>query len=187
MTAPAACCPSPPHPPRITIAPGMAVLDRQIAGFGEWRQALVQSIGTPGWSAGDWAPGTWPLAGWTADRPDDLGVMLLEFWAYVLDICAFYDARIAERAYLGTAGDASTLGEIVALIGYEPRPALAGPRFARPRSGPSRRRRSNWFRPPRSGRSAIAGNWRHSAPICLTACCACALARPPSAAQLSHC
>lgn len=65
------------------------------------------------------------LAGWTADREGDLGVMLLELWAYVLDVTSFYDARLAERAYLPTAHEADTVGEIVSLLGYEPRPALA--------------------------------------------------------------
>lgn len=65
------------------------------------------------------------LKGWTADREGDLGVMLLEMWAYVLDVLSFYDARLAERAYLGTAPEPDTVAEIVSLLGYEPRPALA--------------------------------------------------------------
>lgn len=65
------------------------------------------------------------LDGWTADREGDLGVMLLEMWAYVLDVTAFYDARLAERAFLSTAHEPDTIGEIVSLLGYEPRPALA--------------------------------------------------------------
>jgi predicted phage baseplate assembly protein len=54
----------------------------------------------------------------------DLGVMLLDFAAYVLAVTGFYDARIAERAYLAPAPDAATVQEIVALIGYVPRPAM---------------------------------------------------------------
>ena len=51
--------------------------------------------------------------------------MLLEFWAYILDVTGFYDARIAERSYLATAPDAETLARIVRLVGYRPRPAMA--------------------------------------------------------------
>jgi len=65
------------------------------------------------------------LDGWQADAPDDLGVMLLESWAYVLDVLSFYDARLAERAYLQTAHDERTLAEIASLIGFVPRPALS--------------------------------------------------------------
>ena len=31
-----------------------------------------------------------PLQDWRAREGDDLGVMLLEMWAYVLDVLAFY-------------------------------------------------------------------------------------------------
>lgn len=91
-----------------------ALTARQIAAFPQWRAALLAAINRDG-----------PLGGWTADRPGDLGVMLLEFWAYVLDVTAFYDARLAERAYLATAQEADIVGEVVALLGYTPRPALA--------------------------------------------------------------
>jgi hypothetical protein len=50
--------------------------------------------------------------------------MLLEAWAYVLDVAGFYDALIANRSYLPTADDDMLAREIVALTGYRPRPAL---------------------------------------------------------------
>lgn len=92
----------------------MSTLARQTATFAGWRAAMLGRIQEHP-----------ELKKWTADRDGDLGVMLLELWAYVLDVTSFYDARIAERAYLGTAHEADTLGELVALLGYEPRPALA--------------------------------------------------------------
>lgn len=112
---PPTCCPPPLHPPRTVIHPGSATLAaRQSAIFPQWRAAMLTAVG-----------GHDELSGWTADREGDLGVMLLEMWAYVLDVTSFYDARLAERAYLPTAHDADTLAEIVSLLGYEPRPALA--------------------------------------------------------------
>lgn len=112
---PPSCCPLPQHPPRIDIPPGMtSLVARQIAAFPQWREALLGAIDRNG-----------VLGGWTADRPGDLGVMLVEFWAYILDVTAFYDARIAERAFLLTASEPDVVGEIVALLGYVPRPALA--------------------------------------------------------------
>ncbi|WP_157112084.1 baseplate J/gp47 family protein [Nocardia beijingensis] len=94
----------------------MSRLARQIATFPQWRAAMLRSIRDPDHKE---------LAGWTADRAGDLGVMLLELWAYVLDVLSFYDARLAERAYLATAQETDTVAEIVSLLGYEPRPALA--------------------------------------------------------------
>ena len=112
---PPTCCPPGLHPPRTVIQPGQRTLDaRQAAIFPQWRAAMLAAIG-----------GHEDLAGWTADRDGDLGVMLLELWAYVLDVTSFYDARLAERAYLPTAHEADTVAEIVSLLGYEPRPALA--------------------------------------------------------------
>lgn len=108
------CCDPLPHPLRLAIPAGLDGLPRQIATFARWRAALLAGVG-----------GRAALVGWTADAEGDLGVMLLEFWAYVLDVTSFYDARIAERAYLATAHDPATAREIVALLGYVPRPALA--------------------------------------------------------------
>ncbi|MBK5305233.1 MAG: baseplate J/gp47 family protein [Frankiaceae bacterium] len=111
---PPTCCPPAAHPPRTVIQPGMSTLARQTATFPQWRAAMLAAIGRHE-----------ELDGWTADREGDLGVMLLELWAYVLDVTSFYDARLAERAYLPTAHEADTVAEIVSLLGYEPRPALA--------------------------------------------------------------
>jgi Baseplate J-like protein len=112
---PPSCCPPEAHPPRTVIQPGERTLPaRQAAIFPQWRAAMLAAIGEHG-----------ELTGWTADRDGDLGVMLLELWAYVLDVTSFYDARLAERAYLPTAHEAGTVAEIVSLLGYEPRPALA--------------------------------------------------------------
>lgn len=112
---PPTCCPPDLHPPRTVIHPGQSTLaGRQIAIFPQWRAAMLAAAGGRG-----------ELSGWTADREGDLGVVLLELWAYVLDVTSFYDARLAERAYLPTAHGADTVAEIVSLLGYEPRPALA--------------------------------------------------------------
>lgn len=110
---PAACCPPPPHPAPPVIPAGLSRLPRQTAGFPEYRRALLAAI--------DQHPA---LAGWTADSAHDLGVMLLEAWAYVLDVTGFYDASIADRSYLATVDDDVLAREIVALTGYRPRPAL---------------------------------------------------------------
>ncbi|HEX8511873.1 MAG TPA: hypothetical protein VF688_02060, partial [Allosphingosinicella sp.] len=107
------CCPVPAHPLLPDIRSGLSVVPRQLEGFPEYRRALLAAIRS------------YPaLAGWRADSEHDLGVMLLEAWAYVLDITAFYDQIIANRAYLGTAGEGAQMREILSLIGYVPRPAL---------------------------------------------------------------
>lgn len=110
---PKPCCPPPPYPQPPEIAAGLASLPRQTTAFAQHRQAMLHAIGAHP-----------ALAGWTADSAHDLGVMLIEAWAYVLDVTGFYDRLIAERSYLGTAVDDVIAAEIVALTGYRPRPAL---------------------------------------------------------------
>jgi hypothetical protein len=96
------------------IAAGLPALPRQTAGFPEFRRAMLHDI-----------PSFTPLPSWRAREGDDLGIMLLEMWAYVLDILGFYDERIANETYLRTAVLQPSLRKLVGLIGYQPRPALA--------------------------------------------------------------
>jgi predicted phage baseplate assembly protein len=107
------CCPVPPHPRLPEIRAGLSVLPRQLTGFPDYRRAMLAAV-----------PTKEALDGWTADGADDLGVMLIEAFAYVLDIAGFYDMLIAGRSYVGTALDDQVMREIVALIGYVPRPAM---------------------------------------------------------------
>jgi predicted phage baseplate assembly protein len=65
------------------------------------------------------------LAAWRARGTGDLGIMLLEMWAYVLDVIGFYDARIADESYLRTALLPLSAQRLVALLGYRPKPAAS--------------------------------------------------------------
>ena len=51
--------------------------------------------------------------------------MLLEMWAYVLDVTGFYDARIANESYLRSAALPLSAQRLVALLGYRPKPAVS--------------------------------------------------------------
>ena len=113
---PLPCCPCDLviHPPKPDIPAGLDGLPRQVVGFPEYRRAMLQQIAT--------YP---PLADWRAREGDDLGILLLEMWAYVLDVLGFYDERIANETYLRTADLRPSLRRLVELVGYLPRPALA--------------------------------------------------------------
>ena len=101
-------------PPAHKIPAGLARLPRQIATFPEFRAELLASI-----------PSHTPLANWRAREGEDFGIMLLEMWAYVCDCISFYDEVIADEAYLRTATQRASLGKLVGLLGYVPRPAIA--------------------------------------------------------------
>lgn len=67
-----------------------------------------------------------PFSGWKAavasDRVNDYQTMFVELWAYLADILTFYQERIANEAYLGTASLRESLLLLTSLIDYRPGP-----------------------------------------------------------------
>ena len=101
------------HPPPLSIGAGLIQLPRQIATFADFRRAMLNDIKTKA-----------ALARWSARQNDDLGVMLLEMWAYICDSVSFYDKVISQEEYLRTAIRRPSLRKLIALLGYIPRPAV---------------------------------------------------------------
>jgi predicted phage baseplate assembly protein len=58
-------------------------------------------------------------------RDDDPTIGLLDAWATVLDVLAFYQERIANEGYLRTGTESRSLLELARSIGYELRPGVA--------------------------------------------------------------
>jgi len=56
---------------------------------------------------------------------DDFTVAFLDATAMVLDVLAFYQERLANEAYLRTAGQSRSLTELSRLIGYQPSPGVS--------------------------------------------------------------
>jgi hypothetical protein len=94
----------------------------------------------PGLTAISYRPGVWAqfkasmladlsttptLAALKTRSDDDFTVALLDAWAVVCDILTFYQERIANEAYLRTATELLSVGELAKLIGYKLRPGLA--------------------------------------------------------------
>ncbi len=68
------------------------------------------------------------LPQWSDQSPNDLGVVLVELFAYMGDILHYYLDRIANESYLDTAVEPRSVIHLLRLIGYElrpPRPASA--------------------------------------------------------------
>ena len=101
-------------PPPLVIPAGMDALTRQLAAFPEWRAETLAAIGRET-----------VLDDWNAREPHDLGLMLVEFWAYVCDVISFYDGATASESYLRTALLRQSRRKLVGLLGYIPRPAVA--------------------------------------------------------------
>lgn len=94
----------------------------------------------PGLTAIGYRPGVWAqfkasmladlstiptLAALKTRSDDDFTIALLDAWAVVCDILTFYQERIANEAYLRTATELLSVGELAKLIGYKLRPGLA--------------------------------------------------------------
>ncbi len=62
------------------------------------------------------------LPEWTDHSPNDLGVVLLELFAYMGDVLLYYQDRIADESYLHTAVERRSIVNLLRLIGYELRP-----------------------------------------------------------------
>ncbi len=115
------------HPIPLNIGAGLDTLPRQIATFPEFRRAMLHSIKDQEIEIIDQnnvPVKLKPLTNWRARDKDDLGIMLLEMWAYICDSLSFYDQVLANETYIRTSFLRPNLRKLVALLGYIPRPAV---------------------------------------------------------------
>ena len=66
-----------------------------------------------------------PLAALTTRAHSDFSIALLDGWATVADLLSFYQERIANEGYLGTATERRSVLELARLAGYALRPGVA--------------------------------------------------------------
>ena len=91
----------------------MPAISYRVDDFTGFRRALLRPL--PGEQAiSDWRP-----------EPGDLGLQVLEWWAYLADVLSFYNQRYVNESYLGTATQSGNIANLVALLGYQPGPGLA--------------------------------------------------------------
>ncbi|KUJ69072.1 hypothetical protein ACZ90_14625 [Streptomyces albus subsp. albus] len=62
------------------------------------------------------------LPEWTDQSENDLGVLLIELFAYAADLTLYYQTRIAANLLPETADEPGTLLQLLRLLGYEPLP-----------------------------------------------------------------
>lgn len=100
-------------PDAVTNVPRLSQIAYRATDFTRIREALLQPL-----------DGELSLHGWHP-VDGDLGLQVLEWWAYLGDILTFYNDRIANEDYLRTVTMPQNLAGLVDLIGYQPRPAVA--------------------------------------------------------------
>jgi Baseplate J-like protein len=97
----------------VSNPPGLTQIAYRADDFAGLRQAMLRPLD------GEKAIGTWRPA------PGDLGLQILEWWAYLGEILTFYNERIANESYLRTATRLASVANLAALLGYEPGPGIA--------------------------------------------------------------
>ena len=122
---------------------GPVAISYRVDDFAGFRRALLRPL------PGEQALGVWRPA------PGDLGLQVLEWWAYLGDVLTFYNERIANESYLRTATQPASIADLVALLGYQPAPGMAATgQVAAMRRLPARPSRSSsrpacsWPAPP---------------------------------------
>ena len=99
----------------VTNPPGLSEIGYQVSDFTGFRRALLAPL-----------PGEEQLTAWSPSA-GDLGLQVLEWWAYLADILTFYNERIANNSYLRTAAGPQgpperNVAGLVRLLGYLARP-----------------------------------------------------------------
>lgn len=110
----------PAGPARIWNRPGLPELSCRAGTHGQFLDAMLARL-----SGEDHRQ----LARLTHRETDDPSVALLDAWAVIGDILTFYQERITNEGYLGTATEQESLTRLGRLVGHGPRPALGAGTF----------------------------------------------------------
>lgn len=96
--------------------PGLSAITYRVGDHARFKASLLTRLSAPGFRA---------LHALTTRDNDDFTIALLDAWATTADVLSFYQERIANESYLGTATEQVSLVELARLIGYELRPGVA--------------------------------------------------------------
>lgn len=107
--------------------PGRSALDYRIGTRESFLARMLDRLATE--SPPDGPAGRRPLAGLAGRESDDPGVALLDAWAGVADVLAFYQERIANEGFLRTAVERRSVLELARLAGQELGPGVAAGAF----------------------------------------------------------
>jgi len=110
------------HPRVIFNTPGQAAIDYRSGAYADFRHALLRAL--PGEAELTQTIGGQTIQVWRPGAEGDLAVQMMEWWAYLADVLSFYNERIANEAYLGTAVLSPSVNRLIKLLGYRPRPGL---------------------------------------------------------------
>jgi hypothetical protein len=103
-------------PVRIDNRPGLDVIAYRVGTHPQFNQSLLARLSLSGQKS---------LAALTTRDKNDFSIGLLDAWSVVADVLTFYQERIANESYLGTATERFSILEMARMIGYELNPGVA--------------------------------------------------------------
>ncbi len=103
-------------PVEVYNRPGLQAISYRVGNHSQFKESLLASLSISQLGA---------LQELKTRSDDDFSIALLDAWATVSDVLTFYQERIANEAYLGTAIEQLSVLELARLIGYELRPGVA--------------------------------------------------------------
>jgi len=96
--------------------PGLPAIAYRTGTWATFNQSMLARLSSSDYPA---------LAGLRTRSDDDYSIALLDASAVVLDILTFYQERLANESYLGTATQLYSLNQLTQLIGYQPSPGVS--------------------------------------------------------------
>lgn len=96
--------------------PGQPQIAYRAGNFAHFKRAMIERLSASKFPA---------LKKFTTRNENDFSVALVDAWAIVSDVLTFYQERIANESYLGTATERYSVLQLAALTGYEPNPGVA--------------------------------------------------------------
>ncbi|MFL6247279.1 MAG: putative baseplate assembly protein [Thermoanaerobaculia bacterium] len=108
------------HHPAIFNRPGLPAIRYRVATHPGFFDAMIRRL-----SVAFEGGGPYSLHRLTTREGDDPAIALLDAWACVGDILTFYQERIANESFLGTATERRSILELGRLVGYTLKPGVA--------------------------------------------------------------
>lgn len=122
------CCrpPAAVTPESLDNRPALDQIRYRVGSYPTFRQAMIELLPVLGERlAAAEGLASRPLERWTSRDSDDHGIAVIEMWATVADILAFYQERYANEAWLRTAGQRDAVRRLAGLLGYRLKPGVA--------------------------------------------------------------
>ena len=103
-------------PVLIDNRPGLKAIAYRAGTHPQFKETLLSRLSTSGIA---------PLDGLTTRQDDDFAIALLDAWAAVCDVMTFYQERLANEQYFGTATELFSVVQLARLIDYKLQPGVA--------------------------------------------------------------